>query len=87
MINYNREVKKLLPQQLQDQIMNAMRKKPKQKDAEDEPRMIDLRPPVSQMTTGQLVMELQVNGLERLANSLLSYLMILEAKQRGYDLT
>ena len=87
MTNYNRELKPLLPEQLKTQISKAMRKKKKPEGMEDVDRMLDLRPSISKMTGGALIMELQLTGNDNLANSLLSWLMIYEATQRKYNMT
>ena len=85
MTNYNKELKPLLPQQLQDQISKAMRKKKKPEGMEDIDRMLDLRPPIKNMTTASVITELQLIGQDKLSNSLLSWLMLYESKQRGYE--
>jgi hypothetical protein len=87
MTNYNKELKPLLPEQLQEQISKAMYRKRKPNDMKDTETMKDLLLPINEMTGGSVITELQLIGEERLANSLLSWLMIYEAKQRGYNLT
>jgi hypothetical protein len=82
MTNFNKELRPLLPDDLKQRITNGMRKKAPQKGMEDEERMIDLRPPVAEMTTGQLIMELQLNGLNKIASELLRRVMMIEYRQR-----
>ena len=87
MLNFNKELRPLLPDDLKQKISKAMRKKAKPSGMEDVDRMLDLRPSISKMTGGALIMELQLTGNDNLANSLLSWLMIYEATQRKYNMT
>ena len=84
MSNYNKEVRNLLPKDLRDNISKAMRKKPKKDGFEDIDRMIDLRPPLADMTLAAVISELGLNGENELANSLLSFIMLYESEQRNY---
>ena len=87
MTNYNRELKQLLPEQLQEQINNVFKRKRKPDGMKDVETMKDLLLPRNEMTGGDVITELQLIGEERLANSLLSWLMIYESKQRHYNMT
>jgi predicted nucleotidyltransferase len=81
--NYNKEVRKLLPEDLKNNISKALRKKAKPDGMEDVDRLIDLRPPVAEMTLAQVISELGLNCENKLANSLLSYIRIYETEHRG----
>jgi len=82
MVNFNKELRPLLPVELKNDISKALRKKPKPKGMEDIDRMLDLRPSISKMTGGQVIMELQLNGEEELASSLLNFVMEIEHEAR-----
>ena len=87
MTNFNRELKLLLPETLQEQINKVFKKKRKPDEMKDTETMVDLLLPRNEMTGGDVITELQLLGEERLANSLLSWLMIYEAQQRHYNMT